>query len=297
MLQYYALFLAACLGGSLNSVWLYKKYQQSAGTKFGADVVYFVINGAVSALVSAVALIALGRPLEFTWFSLAVAAAIMLSSAVNVIATLKAYEKGQIATVIIVNTVGTIILSCLWGAVVLGESLTPPRIIAILMMLAATVLITYTGHKNGSKGLIWLYVLVVFGASVVSILNKQHQVETNFATVDTLSFSFLVAAVRTVLFGAAAAVTRLKNGTGALAFSGRSVGYATASSVMSGICYIITLFTATVLPIVVTSPLSTGLSIVVSAVFPWVFYREKLSPRQIAGVALSLAGAVLFLVF
>ena len=53
MFQYYALFLAACLGGSLNSVWLYKKYQQSAGTELSSDVVYLVINGVVSALVSA----------------------------------------------------------------------------------------------------------------------------------------------------------------------------------------------------------------------------------------------------
>ncbi|MBQ9543604.1 MAG: EamA family transporter [Clostridia bacterium] len=297
MFQYYALFLAACLGGSLNSVWLYKKYQQSAGTELSSDVVYLVINGVVSALVSAGVIVFTGRKLEFTWFSLAIAAAIVISSAVNVIGTLKAYEKGQIATVNIVNTVGTIILSCLWGVTVLGETLTASRTVAIALMLAATFLITFTGDKKSSKGMILIYVLVVIGGSLVSILNKQHQVETNFATVDTLSFSFLAASVRTVIFGIAAVVMRLKKGKGALKIPGRSALFASASSFVSGSCYILTLFTAIYLPIVVTSPLSTGLSIIVSALFPWIFYREKLNVRQIAGVALSIAGALWFLLF
>lgn len=297
MPTYYVLFVAACLAGSFNTVWLYKKYQKSAGTKLGADVGYLLVNGVVSALVSAAVLIILRRPLLITPYSVAMAAAIVLFSALSIVSLLKAYEKGPIATVNVVNTVGTIVLSCLWGVAVLGESLSVTRIAAILLMIAATFLITFTGHQKGSNELIWLYALVVLGSALVSILGKQHQVEKNFDISDTVSFSFLVAAVRTVFFGIAAVVMRLKKGKGALEFSKQSAIYASFSSFLSGFCYILTLFTATVLPIVVTSPLSTGLSIIVSALFPWVFYREKLTLRQIAGVLLSLVGAVIFLAF
>ena len=295
MLQYYSLFFIACLGTSLNTVWLYKKYQQSAGTKLGANVRYFLINGVFSGLVSLAVIFVGGGAISVTPYSLAVAAVIVLSSDLHVFSTLKAYEKGKVATVSVLSTVGTIILSCLWGVVVLGEELSAARIAAITMMLAATVLITYTGSEKSAKGIGWLYALSVLGGSAVSILNKQHQVETNFRTVDTLSFCVIAAAVRTVIYIFVMFFVLMKKGKSEMRFSRRPTAFAVASAVMSGSCYIITLLTAKYLDIVITSPLSTGLSIIVSVLFPWIVYRERLSTRQIAGAALSLAGAVVFL--
>ncbi|MBQ2748712.1 MAG: hypothetical protein IJF34_02905 [Clostridia bacterium] len=297
MLEFYALYIFSMLLSSLNSVYLYKKFQLTAGTSLQANTMYLIINGVVSAIVPGILMIVRGQPLECTPYSLIVALIIMVCAAANTAAQLKAYSLGKIATVNILATVGSIILSCAWGVLVLRETLTFFDVIAIGLMLLSTLLIRGTdqGGKQG-KGILWLYGLVILFSSIISILNKQHQVEATFETVDTLSFSVWIGIIRTVIFTGVALIILAKSGKSAFAFSRASVGYATASSVISGSCYIITLFTGTVLPIVVTSPLGTGLGIIMSSILPWVFYKERLSRRQIIGILFSLSGAILFLV-
>ena len=295
MLPYYALYVGTMLASSFNTVFIIKKFQKAAGTSLAANVLYLIVNGVISAAVAAVILLVRGQPFTVTPFSLIVATLIMLSSAADVAARLKAYEKGQIATVNVLGTVGAILLSCLWGVIVLSERLTVPAVIAIGMMLAATFFISRGNGGKVDRRLLWLYAVVIVAGSVVSILNKQHQVETRFATVDTLSFSIWIALIRTVIFGLLGLGMVLKGGRAALPANRTTVVLASVSSVVAGTCYILTLITSTVLPIVVTSPLGTGLSIIMSSVLPWLFYRERLRCRQWIGVGLSLAGAVLFL--
>ena len=45
MLGYYAMFIAATLVTQVNSVYIYKKYQLTAGTSLPASVLYMIING------------------------------------------------------------------------------------------------------------------------------------------------------------------------------------------------------------------------------------------------------------
>ena len=54
MLGYYAMFIAATLVTQVNSVYIYKKYQLTAGTSLPASVLYMIINGIVSAIVPAI---------------------------------------------------------------------------------------------------------------------------------------------------------------------------------------------------------------------------------------------------
>ncbi|MBR4865250.1 MAG: hypothetical protein IKU11_01070 [Clostridia bacterium] len=296
MTGYYALYVFTMLLSSLNTVYLYKKYQLTAGTSLKANTMYLIINGVISAIVPGVLMLVRGQALAITPYSIIVATVIVSCAACNVMAQMKAYSIGKIATVNILGTVGTIILSCFWGVLVLHESLTLMDGVAIALMLLSTLLIrSNVGDKEG-KGLLWLYGVIILLGSAVSILSKQHQVETAFETVDTLSFSVWIGIIRVILFSFVAIYYLSREGKKAFAFPKSSVVYATASSVLSGSCYIITLFTGTILPIVITSPLGTGMSIVMCTLLPWVFYREKLSRRQIVGILFSLVGAILFLV-
>lgn len=296
MFEYYSLYIVAMLLTSVNTVYLYKKFQLTAGTTLWANTVFLIINGIISAILPAILLIVRGEHMQWSPYSLLVAFAIVTCAALDTIARMKAYSKGKIATVNILGTVGSIILSCAWGILVLREPLSILGAIAIGIMLLSTVLIRSKKKDRTVKGLLWLYVTVIIVSSAISILNKQHQVETHFTAIDTLSFSIWIGIIRTALFSIVAAAHFVRFGAAPVHLPKASVVYAIVSSILSGGCYILTLITGEVLPIVVTSPLGTGLSIVMCTLLPWLIYREKLNKKQIGGVCLSLIGAVLFLV-
>lgn len=299
MTQFFSLYIFSVLLNAVNAFYLYKKYQLTAGTSLWANTIYLIINGIVSAIFPIILLLIRGESLQCSTYSILVALAIVICSALGTISHMKAYALGKIATVNILSTVGGIILSCAWGIFVLRESLSIPKAVAIGVMLLSTILIRTEKNDSTKKGAIRFYLAVIFMTllgSAVSILNKQHQVETHFTTIDTLSFSVWVAVIRTVLFGMIAAIQLLRHGKPTVQFLRPTIGYAAASSLISGGCYIITLFTSIVLPIVITSPLGTGLNILLSTLLPWLFYREHLNKEQIAGVFFSFAGVIMFLV-
>jgi uncharacterized membrane protein len=137
MLGYYAMFIAATLVTQVNSVYIYKKYQLTAGTSLPASVLYMIINGIVSAIVPAIVIAATGAKFEFTPYSLIFAAATVICAAVSTILQFKAYEEGQIATVNIMVTIGGIVIPSLWGVLFLKEELSVQGMIGILLMLCA----------------------------------------------------------------------------------------------------------------------------------------------------------------
>ena len=295
MLNYYLLFFTGTILAQINNLLIFKKFQLSAGTSMPSNIMYMLINGVISALIPAAIMVAGGTMPEFSWYSILVAVTIVSISAANVITTFKCYAHGQIATVGILSTLGNIILPCLWGVFVLNEALTVQSVLAIAVMLFAVVLLGRGGMEKLNKKLLWLYIIVVLTGAGVTILSKQHQVETAFKTVDTLSFSIWVALVRIVLFGFLTPFVVKKQGKAAFRFPKAAIWLAVFSSVVAGSSYVLTLFSNTALPIMITASLNTGLSIIMSALLPWLIYREQLSKKQMIGVGLSFAGALLFL--
>ena len=219
----------------------------------------------------------------------------VVCAAVSTILQFKAYEEGQIATVNIMVTIGGIVIPCLWGVLFLNEELSILGIVGIVLMLGAVVLIMGKGGEKLNKRLIWMYLTMILCSCCVTMLGKQHQVEAVHATVDTLSYSVWIGVVRTILFALLIPVLLKKGGRDALKFKKAPVIYATVSSVISGGCYIITLLTAAVLPVVVTSPLGTGIGILMSSFLPWITYHERLEKKQLMGVLLSFVGVLVYL--
>lgn len=295
MVEYYLLFFAGTLLAQVNNLLIFKKFQLSAGTSLPSNIMYLLINAVISAVIPGAVMVAGGMPLEFSWYSIVIATTIVSLSAVNVFVTLKCYALGQIATASILGTLGNIILPCLWGVLILKEALSFQSILAIVIMLAAVVLLgTGTGERLNKK-LIGLYGIIIVTTACVNILSKQHQVETAYTTVDTLSFSVWVAIARLVLFSFITPFVAKIQGKASFRFSKYAIWLAVISSVIAGTSYVLTLTANTTLPIVITSPLSTGMNIILSAMLPWLVYREQLSKKQMIGVGLSFAGALLFL--
>ena len=231
MLSYYMVFIVSLVLANINSAYLYKKYQLIAGTGLGSNILYMVINGMISAAVPLAVLGFSGQKLDITLYSVIFATATVIVAALGTIFMFKAYEKGQIATVNICTTVGGIVLQCAWGVIFLKESFSAKDLIAIVIMLAAVFLIMDTNGERMDKKLIWLYVLIVLTSCATNMLSKQHQVEADFATVDTLSYSVWIGVIRTVLFAGYIPWLICRHGKKALRFTKAAAGYAAASSI------------------------------------------------------------------
>lgn len=296
MLPYLLLFILQACVSQFNMIFFYKKFQMRAGTSLTASVVYLIINGAVSALVSIILLLVLQTPLAITPYSIIMASVIVLSSAANLICTFKAYQCGSIATFSIITIVGGILLNCLWGVIVLGEELSYVGYIGIALMILAAILMMERDEQHSSK-LFWLFcgLALVFNTAT-SVLSKQHQVETVYQTVDTLSFSIWIGVVRVILFAFVIPFVLMKVGKKAFVAPLKASSLAVTSSAISGSAYVITLLVAIHVPIALSTPLGTGISLFLAALLPIFLFKERLSKRQILGVIASFAGVLTYLI-
>ncbi|MBO5069328.1 MAG: DMT family transporter [Roseburia sp.] len=293
MHTYYLIFACSYLLSTWGT-YLNKKYQLTAGTGRSATAVYMIVNGIASALLPAFMFFFTDESLEMTPYSLVFAFATVMCAAIATVGTLKAYEKGQIAIVTTFTTVGSIVMSCAWGILFLKERITVEQAIAIILMLISVLIVTVRKEVKIDKSVLWLLVLAAVTSSFTSVLSKQHQVEKTYATVNTLSYSLWVGIIRSVVFGLFLLYDTKKNGGEMQKLSGMSFGYAIGASAISGLCYIINLITAVVLPITITSPLGTALSIFLSAIMARVAYHEKMTKTQMAGMVLCVIGIFIF---
>lgn len=298
MVEAYALFIISCILTPVNSMFFIKKYQLATGTSVKSNFFFLFVNGAISVVPSVVAMLFTSTALQFTTYSFVMALAIVISSAINNIAIFKAYESGQMTVANIYSTVGSIILSCLYGVVILNEKLSVFDVIAIVLMISSVILINEsTESKKANYKLLLIYAVMILASSATSILGKQHQVETLYSCVDTLSFSFWIAIIRSIVFlPIIPFVLPKKEENAQNVISKRSVFYATVASLISGSCYIITLLTSKLIDISVMSPLTTGLHIIVSTLLPFIAFREQLSKKQIIGAIISFIGAMMFII-
>lgn len=293
MTGYYLLFgLSYVL--STAATYMNKKYQVTTGTGLIASSIYMIINGVVSAVIPIAIMIVSKEPFQTTPYSLVMALATVLCAAAATIGMMKAYVRGQVAVVTVFTTVGSVILNCAWGLVFLRERISLGQTAAIIIMMAAVLVMILQKGMKLDKNLLWLLIMITVLTSLTAILGKQHQVEQNLATVNTYSYSIWIGIIRAIVFSLALPYIIRREGLQALQLSKRSFSTAIWASVMSGSSYILTLFTAIVLPITITSPLGTALSIVMTTVMAWIFYKEKMNRKQILGILLCIIGIFLF---
>ncbi len=290
----YLLFILMAICSVVNSAVITKRYQLEAGTKFRASAVYALICGVISAAVAAVVLLVKHQPLQATRFSLVCAAAMVLVSLMEMYYTLKALSMDKIAVVRTITTVGAMVLSCVWGAVILREHITPLRLCGIGVIIAAVLLLSLARETRVKLSHVLLSLLPAVFSAAGSIISKQHQVEQVYAHVDTLSFSVWVGLIRAGVFALIVPLMVRRSADG-LGQSKRSMLFAALSSFISGITYIVSLHLAKILPISVTTPLFTSLSLILSAVFGRIIYRERLNARTAAAVLMALAGALMMM--
>jgi len=294
MSLYFWVLIISCIGTRFSEVFILKKYQLEKGSSFRANAMYLILGGMVYATVCSLILLITGKPLSFSWYSFLFAIAVVAGAGIYTIFLNKSYASGQIATAQIFSNMGTIILTCAWGVLLLDETLSVFKAVSILHMLVSLLLITDRKGEKVDLKLLWVYALVIIFSSFVTLLYKYHQTSAPELAVDPFSFNVWVGLIRAVLFSMFIPKFIKEEGRSSLRHTKKSFTYAAVSSAIVAITQTLYLISLGYVPVSVASPLATGISILVSVLVPWVAYHEKLTKNQILGAVLSLVGTILF---
>ena len=270
-----------------------KRYQNLSGTSMKAGLVYNSIVGFFSALM----FLYINRfDIKVTGFSLLMAAIFAAVIIIYIFIGFKLMEKGCMSLYTLFLMAGGMTVPYIWGVLFLDEDLTLLRTLGLIAIIAA-ICISNFGAKKTDKKIIFMCIAVFLLNGVSSVISKMHQINPVSQIVTSPDFAFLVMTIKS----AACAGILLINRKRFSADSRNGVSVKTIllialfAGIADGISYMLQLIGATQLPASVLYPMVTGGSVIITSLAAVVVFKEKLSARQRAGIAICFVGTLLFL--
>lgn len=201
----------------------------------------------------------------------------------------KALQLGDVNKVTPIDKSSTI-LTMLLAFIILGEKLSPIKIICMLLIGAGTYLmITKHSDKNTvGKGWLIYAVLSAFFASLTSILGKIgiSGIDSNLGTAIRTVVVLIMAWVMVFVTGKQKEIKEItKSGATFICISGLTTG-------MSWLCYYKALQDG---PASVVVPIDK-LSILVTIIFSYFILKERLTKKALAGLAMITLGTLLLVI-
>lgn len=287
--MYYSMVIIATLLLAFDFS-LLKKYQALEGTSVIAGLRFNALNG----LFTAVIFFGFsGFQLDFSWYSTLLAFIMSLFAMIYTIIGCRVLRDGNISIYSLFLMSGSMLLPYLFGIIFLDETITFFRIFGIFFILASAIL-SYDIKYKPKPSFLLLCIAVFILNGAVSIISKCHQINTTFQTVSSTIF-IIYTGLAKVLIGCAV-LPFCKERTRFLTFSSKkAVMLVICSALIGGISYMLQLTGAKELPASVLYPIVSGGSIIFSALWGRIFYKEKLSVNQLISIALCFIGTLLFL--
>ena len=198
-----------------------------------------------------------------------------------------AIQIGNINQVVVIDKTSTV-LTILLALIFLQEGISVPKVFAMILIGSGTLcMITKKETESGGNakaGLFYAALSAVF-ASLTAILGKIGiaGVDSNLGTAIRTTVVLLMAWVMVFVTGKQHEVKKINK---------KELGFICASGLATGgswLCYYRALQQG---PASVVVPIDK-LSILVTALFAWIVFREKLSKKALAGLALVTVGTVL----
>ena len=266
-----------------------KKYQSIETNSLAAGLRFNTVSGLFTAIIF---FTLSGFKLDFSAFSVLFALAMSLCAATYSILGFSVLKKGNMAIYSVFLMSGGMILPYIFGILFLNEPLTPLRIIGIIIILFAIIL------SNKAKGRLkisfLLLCMVIFLLNgCVSIISKCHQINTEFYTVNSITFVMYTGVFKFIF--SLIALAFCKGGQKVSFVSKKTPFIIAAAAFISGCSYMLQLIGAKDIPATVLYPMITGGSIIFSALSDKIFFKEKLNLYQLISIALCFVGTLLFL--
>ena len=270
-----------------------KKYQKTAGTSIKAGLLYNALTGIFSAIMF---LVINKFEIKLTGFSVLMAAIFATVVMMYIFIGFRIMEKGNMSLYTLFLMSGGMTVPYIFGVLFLNEELTIFRTLGLVAIIAAIVISNSGAEKPDKKQLILcLAVFILNGIS--SVTSKVHQISPASEIVTSPDFAFIVMMFKAIICSGVLLVCRKS------LFGGETVKLPIKSviwvmlfaSLSDGLTYMLQLIGATTLPATVLYPFVTGGSVILTSFAGVLVFKEKLSARQIVGIAICFVGTLLFL--
>ena len=290
MIWYVLIFLAA-IGCAVNFA-LTKVYQLNQGNSQETGTAFNFLVGLVGFLIY---FGICGFKISITPFSLILAILLAVFIGLYTIIGFKIMSIGSIAVYTVFLMLGGMILPYFYGVIFLGEGVTLTKIIALLLMTAAIILQRDVSNNKGKAVFYLLCVLVFIINGAVSIVSKMHQIDLGYKTVSENEFVVLKNAARAVMFGGMLPFIKKDKGT-MLSIKPKMYIVIALTGLFSNTAYLLQLKCAAHLAATVQFPITTGGTIIFTALAGLFLFSEKLEKRQVVGLAICLGATILFVI-
>jgi len=226
--------------------------------------------------------------MEFSWFSLCMAAISASSGILYTIAAIKAFETVNLGMYSVFAMLGGMLLPFVYGIAFRSEPLTLPKVLCCILIAAAMMLTVNDRSLGEKKNLLWYgLIFVLNGAS--GVIASIHQSNTALC-VDSSSFIMLSSIVSIVLCGAWILLRGRKRCKVDFPAFAASVGYAAFNKV-GNLFLLIALLT---LPSSIQYPVVTGGTMIFAALISLV-RRETFTRRNALALVIAFASAVVII--
>lgn len=232
--------------------------------------------------------------IEFTLFSCISAVVMTAIAVIYIIIGFKILDCGKAAHYTFFRMTGAMIVPYIWGLCFLNEKFSFMRIVGLILIITAVFLVN-SDRSNVNLKNILMYITVFFLAGCVSVISKQHSISVN--AVSPLGYVILTSFVKIILCGMLLLFFRKKENS-KLTTSEKNIFapvYCALSAIITGIAYMIQLICAKDMPATVIYPVITGGTIIFSAIFARLAFKEKLSKKDITAITICFVGTCMFL--
>ncbi len=280
----------ANLGGAVMKKFLTNRYENNAASQ--------QLYNAVTCLVSALALLALAGSMEASPFTVLLALAFGIVTALQAITFLQAMEYGPFSYTSVIVTL-SMLIPTLSGAIFWDESIYPIQIVGILLMVGCFILSVNFGGEQKKASLKWLlFCMIAFVCTgAIGIMQKVHQ---SSAHKDELDAFLVIAFLFSFVYSSASwGILTVKN-------RGRKKEESTRPSilgwtplllmVLSGGCIAannkLNLYLSGVMDSALFFPLVNGVGLILTSLAAFILFRERLTKRQWVGLALGIVAVI-----
>lgn len=268
-----------------------KLYQRHVG----ADLVSALIFNTLTGLLSAILFFAVnGFRVSVTPFSLLMGFCASLFCVSYSLISFRILEMGNMALYTLSLMAGGMMVPYVFGLLFLNEPPVLLRFIGLFIILFSVILSNFS-LKNSRPLLIVLCLSVFFLNGFVSVSSKL-QSSGLYPAVSSSDFIVISGFWAFLLSGAALIVFRKKaDRKPSSPLNLTALGLIFLHIALSKVSYLFQLIGAETLPASVLYPFITGGSVVLSALFGILFFKERVSKKVVISTVLCLIGTLLFL--
>lgn len=297
-MYYFLIFVATLLIGIQFS--LSKLYQKNIKQCFITLILFSVIMAFIASIFF---LIICKFEIHLSLFSLMMAGLYAIVTISNNILSIKIMSIGRISIFTVFMMLGPMFLPFIYGLIFLKEVLTIGKTVGIIIMVIALFL-PMVEKKNEyiiNKLLFYILCFAVFLSNGADgIITKAHQIN-NMAvnTYEFLTISYIINFILSfiiffIVFFKSKDKTAFRNNVNQI-IQIKNLLIIIIYSLIIGICGILLFKSAVYLPASVMFPIITGGTIIITSIFGWLFFKEKLTKYILAELILSFIASVCFI--